>query len=189
MKLVFPLITVALMVSGCSVSSDEFYNSARDTLAPRIIKITLDEYQSQTLQVQSKFFLPPFKVNEANFHNCDSVFGIPREKIKYVPFSKREYYLSDSFDQKNGLKQYVNCVLKQFNQSPVPTDQADKFIESIAEAKIQASVEIDQKIEEITQDNILTFGETIELYNLLNTQASGSTTANLKSAFLSESKQ
>ncbi|MDN5490486.1 MAG: hypothetical protein L0G48_08135 [Staphylococcus equorum] len=186
MKSIFPLMTMALIFSGCSVSSDDFYASARDKLAPAIIEIALDEYQSQTFNEQSVFFLPSFKLNKANFKNCDSVFGIPREKIKYLPFSEKGYYLLPSFDQKTGLKPYVNCVLKEFNKSPVPKDQADKFIESIAGARIKASVEINQKIVEITQDNILTFGELIGLYNLLNSQAYDGTTARLKEALTSK---
>ncbi|WP_334069696.1 MULTISPECIES: hypothetical protein [Acinetobacter] len=189
MKSIFPLMTMALIFSGCSVSSDDFYASARDKLAPRIIEIALDEYQSQTFQVQSDFYLPPFNSNKANFKNCDSDFGIPREKIKYLPFSENGYYLLPSFDQKTGLKQYVNCALKEFNLSPVPKDQAEKFIESIAGARIKASVEINQKIVEITQDNILTFGEMIELYKLLNSQSTDGTTARLKEAFTSKATQ
>ncbi|MEE3729915.1 hypothetical protein V2G18_19210 [Acinetobacter baumannii] len=50
-------------------------------------------------------------------------------------------------------------------------------------ANVKSNPEINAKVNEITQDNILTFGELVELYNLLNNKVPLSTATSLKDAF------
>lgn len=61
MKFNIALFPVALIISGCTVQSDSTYNLALDEMTPKVIEMTLDKYQSQVVQVQSEFYLPPFK--------------------------------------------------------------------------------------------------------------------------------
>ncbi|MDX7882133.1 hypothetical protein [Acinetobacter nosocomialis] len=184
MKFNIALFPVALIISGCTVQSDSTYNLALDEMTPKVIEMTLDKYQSQVVQVQSEFYLPPFKKNTAHFNNCDGEF-IPRELIKYVPFisSEKHYFVSNSVNQPEVLKKFHQCLLTEFNKSPVPKEEADKFIKSIQLANVKSNPEINAKVNEITQDNILTFGELVELYNLLNNKVPLSTATSLKDAF------
>lgn len=186
MKFNIVFFPIALIIAGCTVQSDSTYNLALDEMTPRVIEMTLDEYQSQVVQIQSEFYLPPFKKNTAHFKNCNGEF-IPRELIKNVPFisSEKHYFVSNSVNQTELLKKYVHCLLTEFNKSPVPKHEVDKFIKSIQIAKVKSNPEINAKVNEITQDNILTFGELVELYNLLNNKVPLSTATSLKDAFKS----